>query len=95
MKSSTKSNQYRPFACTDCGIALSEREVANESATYVKGTARSRVRSIARYCADCHARNEYARQQTMNSSVNKLLAKLSDEERAEYLAWEAAQAAKA
>lgn len=53
------SNTYRPFQCSDCGDALSAREVANESPVHVEGTAGTRVRRINRYCGECHAANEY------------------------------------
>lgn len=73
------------FSCSDCGTRLSAREVAYESTHYVSGTASTRIRSISRYCAECHAVHEYKRQQAMDASVQELLDSLTTEQREAYL----------
>lgn len=66
------SNTYRPFTCSECGDALSAREVANESKFAVEGTAGARIRNVTRQCAECHAANEYKRHQAMQAYAEEM-----------------------
>ena len=65
------------FVCSQCGDKLTAREVANETKVYVEGTAGTRVRNVTRQCRECHAANEYARQQSINSQPIVLAAKIA------------------
>lgn len=74
------------FECHQCGDRLTATEVAYSSELYVSGTAHTRVRAVNRYCAECHAVNEYKRHQEMQKSVAAALASLTPEELAGYMA---------
>lgn len=64
---------YRPFTCNDCGDAMSAREVADEQKSYVASTAQTRVRSVRRYCSECHAANEWKRDRWSCREMRPLL----------------------
>jgi hypothetical protein len=65
------SNTYRPYTCRDCGDALSAREVAYEFSTYIEGTAQTRKRGTFRFCIECHAVNEWKRQQAIEADPQR------------------------
>lgn len=72
--------------CQSCGDLLRPRDVAYESKVAVEGTAGSRVRRVLRWCADCHAHNEYRRHQAIQQARSDQWADLTPEERVGYLA---------
>lgn len=79
------------FTCSGCGGSFKWKLIADESKHYVSGTACTRVRSISRYCGECHAANEWKRQQGINAYVAEMLASLTPEQRAAYEARKAAR----
>jgi len=65
--------------CTDCGKSLRANEVAYSHAKTAI-TARNANRQVGRrqsWCSECHAANEFARQQAMNSYANEITQRLA------------------
>lgn len=83
--------------CADCGMQLKFKQIAHELKIYVRGTAGTRVRRVAHYCADCHSANEYqsqvAREAYAAEVKAEILASLSEDQRAAFLTRLAARSA--
>lgn len=85
-----------PYRCQDCGDPLAASEVAAEYTKRVMSprNANKAVGPTRRYCRECHAQNEWKREQAVRAYQQSLLDQLTPEERAGYEARAAARSNK-